>query len=139
RRRPPIPDDGPPQLPAPAPQIATTPFASVAPSVADVHVFDAAAAPSALRDDSQRDLPRPSASPSPGGDPRPPGEGESREVGAPAAADRAHTPAPGLAAVAPIAAGADVGAPGESDGTAIVPRLQSAVARVLPAIEATVA
>ena len=43
-------------------------------------------------------------------------------------------------APAPQAAiGDDAGAPGEGEEIAIVPRLQSAVARVLPAIEATLA
>jgi len=40
---------------------------------------------------------------------------------------------------APVASGHDANAPAESDPASIAPRLQSAVARVLPAIEATLA
>ena len=43
------------------------------------------------------------------------------------------------ALAAPIASSRDANAPAESDPAAIAPRLQSAVARVLPAIEATIA
>jgi hypothetical protein len=54
------------------------------------------------------------------------------------AAAQIETAAPGDAAEPQAAAGEDAGAPGESDN-AIVPRLQSAVGRVLAAIEATLA
>ena len=70
-----------------------------------------ARAPSALGEDS----PHPAASHTLGGDPPPPGEGKTE-----------------------VAAGEDA-LPSEIDDSSIVPRLQSAVARVLPAIEATVA
>jgi len=53
------------------------------------------------------------------------------------AAPQIETATPCVPALPQAAAGA--GAPGEADPAAIVPRLQSAVARVLPAIEATVA
>ena len=56
-----------------------------------------------------------------------------------AAAPQIETAAPCLVAVPQAAAGDDASAPGEPDDRAIVPRLQSAVARVLPAIEAIVA
>ena len=56
-----------------------------------------------------------------------------------AAAPASDTIAPCLPAVPDAVAGEHAGAAGAPDGSAIVPRLQSAVARVLPAIEATVA
>jgi hypothetical protein len=56
-----------------------------------------------------------------------------------AAAPRIETAAPCLVAVPHVAAGGDAGTPGEPDDRAIVPRLQRAVARVLPAIETIVA
>jgi hypothetical protein len=48
-------------------------------------------------------------------------------------------PSAGPSIDASAASGNDTTAPAESDPAAIVPRLQSAVARVLPAIEATLA
>ena len=61
------------------------------------------------------------------------------DTAAPSPAPQVETAAPCLAAGPQAAAGEDAGAPGEPDDSAIVPRLQSAVARVLPAIEASVA
>ncbi len=57
---------------------------------------------------------------------------------APAPAPQIETAALTLPAAAPATDG-DAGAPGEPDASTIVPRLQSAVARVLPAIEQAVA
>ncbi len=112
RRRPPIPREGPPPLPAPAVEIAR---------VGDVD------ASSALDGGS----PHPAASRGQvyagcvnlpaalGVDPPPPGEGE------------------GGAGALVVAAGEDA-APSEIDDGALVPRLKGAVARVLPAIEVIV-
>jgi hypothetical protein len=96
--------------PLPAPKIETWPLAGGAPRVPAARAVEARA-PSALGEDS----PHPAASHTLGGDPPPPGEGKTE-----------------------VAAGEDA-LPSEIDDSSIVPRLQSAVARVLPAIEATVA
>ena len=56
-----------------------------------------------------------------------------------AAAPQVETAAPCAAPAPKLAAGDDAGACGEGRDSTITPRLQSAVARVLPAIEATVA
>src|SRR5438067_8663791 len=56
-----------------------------------------------------------------------------------AAAPQVETAAPCAAPAPKLAAGEDAGAGGEGGDSTITPRLQSAVARVLPAIEATVA
>ncbi len=114
RRRPPIPREGPPPLPAPRAEIAP---------LAAARAFDAVV-PSTPHNDS----PRPAASHSLGGDPPPPGEGKSADPGATCATPSPH-----------IAAGESADPPSENDDSSIVPRLQSAVARVLPAIETIVA
>jgi hypothetical protein len=96
RRRPPIPRQGPPPLPAP--QIAVA-----APPLPAVPAAGTAAPPPAATPQSETGI---------------------------------ETRAPCVAAVLQPAAGEAAGAP---DNGAIVPRLESAVARVLPAIEATLA
>jgi hypothetical protein len=96
RRRPPIPRQGPPPLPAPHIAVAAPPLPAV---------------PAAG-----------TAAPSP--------------AAAPQSETGIETPAPCLTAASPPAAGEGAGA---LDNGALVPRLESAVARVLPAIEATLA
>ena len=58
---------------------------------------------------------------------------------APAPAAQSETAAPCPVDMPQTATDSDAGAPGEPDASTIVPRLQSAVARVLPAIEQAVA
>jgi hypothetical protein len=137
RRRPPISAEGPPPLPAP--RVATVP-----PPLAAVRVFDAAALsalrrdsphPAVLRDsDPPRAEPAPECVPAPGrAHARPGWEDDGADPGTPGIAA-----APGVAAAPGTGAG-DETAPVEVDDSAIVPRLQSAVARLLPAIETIVA
>ena len=88
--------------------------------------------------------PPPAPAPQLGTAPPPLPTGRELDPAAPsfAAAPQLETAAPCLAAVPQAAAGEHTGAPGESgetDDRPIVPRLQSAVARVLPAIETIVA
>lgn len=54
------------------------------------------------------------------------------------AAPQIETAAPGVAAEPALAAGEDAGAPHEGGDVSLVPRLQGAVARVLPAIDSIV-
>jgi hypothetical protein len=128
RRRPPIPREGPPPLPAPVEVRAVASVALPRPTARGCDVE----APPVLHED----LPHPAASRLLGGDPPHKGEGQGGEAGA-------QTVAAGETAVcaspAPPAAAGEAAAPTEIDDGALVPRLKGAVARLLPAIEATVA
>jgi transposase-like protein len=135
RRRPPIPREGPPPLPAPVVEMRAV--ASVALPLAAARVCDEASS------DLNEGSPHPAASPSLGGDPPHKGEGQGGEAAA-------GEPADSVAPARQIAAGEDASAftvavaafedaaLAEIDDGALVPRLQGAVARVLPAIEAIV-
>jgi len=116
RRRPPIPLEGPPPLPAPQlEQVGGIAGLTATPTLP-------------LSGEGRKDVALP------------PGIWEDDDPAAPgaAAAPPIETAAPYVEAMPPVAAGDQAPTPGESDDNAIVPRLQSAVARVLPAIEATV-
>ncbi len=144
RRRPPIPRQGPPPLPAPP---ETRPVVRAAPPLAATPAFDVEAVP-ALDNDS----PHPAAAhrqagagcvnlpAALGGDPPPTEPERGRAQARPgwgvvdesvAASDAAHA--------APANASEDAGPGGTGDDSMLVPRLQGAVARVLPAIETIVA
>ena len=143
RRRPPIPREGPPPLPAP--QVETRPVSRAAlPAVRVVDVV----AQSPLEEGS----PHPAASHGQvyagcinlpaalGVDPPPPELAPGRAQARPGWDVVDESVAAFGAAHAPLAnAGEDASAPGTGDDSMIVPRLQSAVARVLPAIETIVA
>ena len=88
-----------------------------------------------------REGPPPAPAPQidPAAPPLPTGQESDTVAPSLAAAPRIETAAPCLVAVPHLAAGGDAGTPGEPDDRAIVPRLQRAVARVLPAIETIVA
>ena len=163
RRRPPIPREGPPPLPVT--QVATVPpplpavrvfdpeapsawrRASPLPAAARSQVYAGCViVPAAPGGDpphegegeretfASRDGDPSAPAPAPGRAPAPPAwEGDGADPGTPRVAA-----APRIAAAPAIAIGDDT-APVEIDDSSIVPRLQSAVARVLPAIETTVA
>ena len=75
----------------------------------------------------------------PAAPPLPSGRAFDPAAASPAAAPPIETAVPCRLDAPQVAAGKDARACGESGDTAIVPRLQSAVARVLPAIETIVA
>jgi len=116
RRRPPIPREGPPPVPTAQRETAT-----VNPSPLSPHLGDDE------REKPQREI---AAFKTTTGAPPLPLAGEARSEGSGAASSEATPHAQ---------AGEAMGAPAGSDPASIVPRLQGAVARVLPAIESIVA
>jgi len=138
RRRPPIPREGPPALPAP---VAMRPVAGVELPIRAACVSDEAS--SAVGEES----PHPAAHCVRGDPPHkclrpgarkrgPGGEGQGGEAGALVPQDSARGAT--CDAASPPVAGSEAAAHAETDATALAPRLQGAVARVLPAIEAIV-
>jgi transposase-like protein len=111
RRRPPIPREGPPAVAPPRSEIADT--------------FRAAEPPT-----PRHGIEAPNAWPL---GPRLRGDERDKQPPQP------PPPADGFEAAPPAAPGDPIDAPAEGDAAQIVPRLQGAVVRVLPAIEATIA